>query len=157
MYFGLVTKTMSKQNKYIGILEKILIHLKNSKLEYFKASDHALSSEKKRFFNQQALIRNRFFQDVLGELQRLGMSSDDIIISQFNFDQLLISTIDTLKSTAIEKCLRADQALLKIYSVLKKFEKSNLDFDKHIERLEVSVSQNEEWISSLTEKKINSF
>ena len=50
MYFGLVTKSMSKQNKYIGILEKILTHLKNSKLEYFKASEHALSSEKKTLF-----------------------------------------------------------------------------------------------------------
>tara|TARA_B100000989_G_C19510364_1_gene458695 strand:- start:1239 stop:1688 length:450 start_codon:yes stop_codon:yes gene_type:complete len=144
---------MSEQNKYIGILEKILTHLKNSKLEHFNASDHALSCEKKRFFNQQALIRNRFFQDVLGELQRLGMSSDDLIISQFNFDQLLISSIDTLKSKAIEKCLHADQALLKIYSDLKKFEKSNLDFDKHIERLEFSVSQNEEWISGIAENK----
>ena len=46
---------MSKQNQYIAILEKILTHLKNSKLEYFKASDHAISPEKKRFLNQQGL------------------------------------------------------------------------------------------------------
>ena len=68
---------MLKENQYIGVLEKILTHLKNSKLAYFKASDHAVSAEKKRFFNQQGLIRNRFFQDVLTELQRLGMSSDE--------------------------------------------------------------------------------
>ena len=108
MYFDLI---ISKPKKYIAILEKIPTHLKSSKLEYFKASDHALSSEKKRFLNQQVLIRNLFFWDFLGELQKLGMSSDDLIINQFNFDQLLIPTIDTLKSTAIEKSLHADQAL----------------------------------------------
>ena len=72
------------------------------------------------------------------------MSSDDLIISQFNFDQLLISSIDTLRSTAIEKCLHADQALLKMYSDLKKFGKNNLGFVKHKERLEFSDSQIEE-------------
>jgi hypothetical protein len=33
---------MSRQNRYIAVLEKLLTHLKNSKLEYFKASDHAI-------------------------------------------------------------------------------------------------------------------
>ena len=148
---------MLKQNQYIGVLEKILTHLKNSKLAYYKASDHAVRAEKKRFFNQQGLIRNRFFQDVLTELQRLGMSSDDLVISRFNFDQLLISSIDTLKAPAVEKCLHADQNLLEIYLGLKEFEGSNLNFDKHIEQLEVAISLNEKWVSNLTEKRSNSF
>jgi len=148
---------MSKQNQYIALLEKILTHLKNSKLEYFKASDHAISAEKKRFYNQQGLLRNRFFQDVLSEFQRLGMTSDDLVISRFNFDQLLISTIDTLKAPAIEKCLLADQALLELYSKLKELEFSNLDFVKHTELLEEAISQNKEWILSFNVKSTDSF
>ena len=69
------------------------------------ASDHVNTCEEKRFFNKQALIRNRFFQQVLSELQNIGVPFDDLIINKFNFDQLLVSTIDKLKSTAIEKCL----------------------------------------------------
>ncbi len=148
---------MSKQNQYIALLEKILTHLKNSKLEYFKASDHAISAEKKRFYNQQGLLRNRFFQDVLSEFQRLGMTSDDLVISRFNFDQLLISTIDTLKAPAIEKCLLADQALLELYSKLKELEFGNLDFVKHTELLEEAISQNKEWILSFNVKSTDSF
>lgn len=148
---------MSKQNQYIAILEKILTHLKNSKLEYFKASDHAISPEKKRFLNQQGLLRNRFFQDVLGELQHLGMSSDDLVVSQFNFDQLLISTIDTLKATAIEKCLHADQALLEMYLGLEKFEDRNLSLSKHSTHLKDAIAQNQEWVSSLIVKKEDSY
>lgn len=148
---------MSKQNQYIALLEKILTHLKNSKLEYFKASDHAISAEKKRFYNQQGLLRNRFFQDVLSKFQRLGMTSDDLVISRFNFDQLLISTIDTLKAPAIEKCLLADQALLELYSKLKELEFGNLDFVKHTELLEEAISQNKEWILSFNVKSTDSF
>ena len=105
---------MSKKSQHIALMEKLLMHLKNAKLEYLKASDHVNYSEEKRFFNQQALIRNRFFQDVLSELQALGVTFDDLIISRFNFDQLLVSTIDTLKAIAVEKCLEADKVLFKL-------------------------------------------
>ena len=126
---------MLKQSQYISILEKILTHLKNSKLEYFKASDHAVSPDQKRFFNQQGLQRNRFFQNVLSELQQLGVSSDDLIISKFNFDKLLISTIDTLKASALEKCLHSDESLLEMYTELEGYTNTNLNLAKHIETL----------------------
>ena len=47
----------------------------------------------------KALIRNQIFQQVLIELQMLGVSFDDLIVSKFNFDQLLVSSIDTFKAT----------------------------------------------------------
>ncbi len=145
---------MSKHNQYIALIEKLLTHLKNTKLEYFKASDHAVTPDKKRFFNQQALLRNRFFQDALRELQRLGMSSDDIVISRFNFDQLLISSIDTLKATAIEKCLLADQSLLDIYTQLESFEIKKIDFTIPISTIENAMEQNKEWVTVFLAKKI---
>ena len=113
--------------------------------------------KKKRFYNQQGLLRNRFFQDVLSEFQRLGMTSDDLVISRFNFDQLLISTIDTLKAPAIEKCLHADQALLELYSKLKELEFGNLDFVKHVELLEEAISHNKEWVLSFNVKSTDTF
>ena len=119
---------MSKRNQHIATLEKLLTHLKNAKLEYLKAADRALVSEDKRYFNQQAMIRNRFFQEILSELQSLGTSYDDLVVSRFNFDQLLISSIDHLKASAIEKCLEADKLLLDLYRTLfdQEFENSKL-------------------------------
>ena len=148
---------MSRQNRYIAVLEKLLTHLKNSKLEYFKASDHAIHPEKKRFYNQQGLLRNRFFQDVLRELQQLGMSTDDLVVNRFNFDQLLISTIDTLKAFAIEKCVHADETLLSIYAELEDLSDNNNSFKNHTTHLEGAISQNKEWVSTFALKSSNSY
>lgn len=155
IYFN--NRNMSKQNQYIALLEKLLTHLKNAKLEYYKASDQAGSPEKKRFFNQQGLLRNRYFQETLIELQYFGMSSEDLVISRFNFDQLLISSIEILKATAIEKCIFADQTLLEIYTQLDSFEIKNLDLQKHVSNLEMAMSQNKEWVELILEKKRASY
>lgn len=133
---------MSKSNSNIALMEKLLTHLKNAKLEYLKAADHANHSEKKRFFNQQAMLRNRFFQEILSELQNLGIEFDDLIVSRFNFDQLLISSIDTLKLPAVEKCLEADKILLEFYKTLLEdsFEKEK--FLQHKSCIEIALEQN---------------
>jgi len=143
---------MSKESRYIALLEKLLTYLKNAKLEYFKASDHAVSADKKRYYNQQALQRNRFFQDVLQELYRFGMTSEDLVINRFNFDQLLIASIDTLKASAIEKCIYADQALLEVYQQLREYQADNLDIEKQRSLVEEAVIQNKEWMTSLALK-----
>jgi len=149
---------MSKKSQHIALMEKLLMHLKNTKLEYLKASDHVNYSEEKRFFNQQALIRNRFFQDVLSELQALGVIFDDLIISRFNFDQLLVSTIDTLKATAVEKCLEADNVLYKLY---KEFidldEYKNSEFIEHSSIIQDAINKNQVLVDSyFLNKQINS-
>jgi hypothetical protein len=141
---------MAKQNKYIAQLEKLLTHLKNAKLEYLKAADHANTSEEKRFLNQQALNRNRFFQDTLSELQSLGMSYDDLIVSGFNFNQMLISSIETLNASAIEKCLTVDLDLSKIYQKIIEFEFDTSKFEKHIETIEECIESRSNLINKFT-------
>ena len=134
---------MSRNNQYIAILEKLLTHLKNSKLEYLKAADHADRSEKKRYFNKQALLRNRFFQEILSELQNIGIGYDDFITSRLNFDQLLISSIDKLRSNALDKCLESDKFLLEIYLSLRDSEFQNEKFLQHSSSIEIAIEQNQ--------------
>lgn len=139
---------MSRNNQYIAILEKLLTHLKNSKLEYLKAADHADRSEKKRYFNKQALLRNRFFQEILSELQNIGIGYDDFIISRLNFDQLLISSIDKLRSNALDKCLESDKFLLEIYFSLRDSEFQNEKFLQHSSSIEIAIEQNQIYSSN---------
>ena len=139
---------MSRNNQYIAILEKLLTHLKNSKLEYLKAADHADRSEKKRYFNKQALLRNRFFQEILSELQNIGIGYDDFIISRLNFDQLLISSIDKLRSNALDKCLESDKFLLEIYLSLRDSEFQNEKFLQHSSSIEIAIEQNQIYSSN---------
>ena len=134
---------MTKNNKYIALLEKLLTHLKNSKLEYLKAADHADRSEKKRYFNKQALLRNRFFQEILSELQNLGIHYNDLVTSRLNFDQLLISSIDKLRSNAIDKCLESDKFLLETYLSLRDSKFHNEKFLQHSSSIEIAIEQNQ--------------
>jgi hypothetical protein len=111
-------------------------------------------SEEKRFFNKQALIRNQIFQQVLIELQMLGVSFDDLIISKFNFDQLLISSIDTFKATAVEKCLEADISLLKLYNEFIDFgEFENSKLIQHTSTIKDAITKNQLLVDSYFYKK----
>jgi hypothetical protein len=146
---------MGKQNLYIAQLEKLLTHLKNGKLGYLKAADHANTSEEKRYFNQEALIRNRYFQEALSEIQNLGMSYDDLVVGGFNFNKLLISSIDTLKATALEKCIEADKMLVEIYQSTLALNQET-KFESNLNRLTQASEQNEMLVSKYTaEKEIN--
>ncbi|MDB4612600.1 PA2169 family four-helix-bundle protein [Flavobacteriaceae bacterium] len=146
---------MGKQNLYIAQLEKLLTYLKNGKLGYLKAADHANTSEEKRYFNQEALIRNRYFQEALSEIQNLGMSYDDLVVGGFNFNQLLISSIDTLKATALEKCIEADKMLVEIYQSILALNQET-KFESNLNRLTQASEQNEMLVSKYTaEKEIN--
>jgi len=106
---------VSLKSTYIALLEQVLVHLKNAKLAYLRAADIANQTEDKRYYNQQALLRNRFFQTILSQLQRENITLDDLVIRNFNFDQLLISSLHKLKAGAIEKCLEADTHLQELY------------------------------------------
>ena len=134
---------MSKNSQYIVLLERLLTHHRNAKLDYLKAADHADKSEKKRYFNKQAMLRNRFFQEILSELQNLGMYYDDFVSSRYNFDQLLISSIDKLRANALDKCLESDRFLLETYLSLQDSEFQNEKFLQHSSSIEIAIEQNE--------------
>ena len=148
---------MGKQNQYIAQLEKLLTHLKNAKLTYLKAADEANASEKKRFFNQEALLRNRFFQEVLTEIQTLGMSYDDLVIGGFNFNQLLISSTDLLKKSALDKCAQSDKTLLEMYSKILPFMLDKSKFDRHIYGIKKAIDESNSSFSEVPmENRMNS-
>ena len=134
---------MSKNSQYIVLLERLLTHHRNAKLDYLKAADHADKSEKKRYFNKQAMLRNRFFQEILSELQNLGMYYDDFVSSRYNFDQLLISSIDKLRANSLDKCLESDRFLLETYLSLQDSEFQNEKFLQHSSSIEIAIEQNQ--------------
>ena len=144
---------MGKQNQYIAQLEKLLTHLKNAKLGYLKAADHANTSEEKRYLNQEALLRNRYFQEALNEIQNLGMSYEDLVVSGFNFNQLLISSIDTLKATALEKCIEADKILIEIYQTIGEIDRETTKFKNNLNRLLEAAEKNEILATNYPAKK----
>jgi hypothetical protein len=106
---------LSSQTQFIAKLEKILTFLKNSKLEYLKASDRFNLPQNKRFFNMQSTLRNRFFQDVASLLRSMNVEMDNLVINKLNFEQIVTSSNTKINQSHLEKCIELDKQLVKLY------------------------------------------
>ena len=106
---------MSSKTQFIAKLEKILTFLKNSKLEYLKASDRFNLPHNKRFFNMQSTLRNRFFQDIASLLRSMNVEMDNLVINKLNFEQIVSSSNTKIKQSHLEKCIELDKQLVKLY------------------------------------------
>jgi hypothetical protein len=106
---------LSSQTQFIAKLEKILTFLKNSKLEYLKASDRFNLPKNKRFFNIQSTLRNRFFQDVASLLRSMNVEMDNLVINKLNFEQIVTSSNTKINQSHLEKCIELDKQLVKLY------------------------------------------
>ncbi len=106
---------MSAELEYIDLLKKILTLLKNSKLEYLKASDESNISKDKRYLNLQSTFRNRYFQDVTKLLRSLNVQVEDLVIHRLNFEEMVISSIKKTNYTHLHKCVGYDRKLLGLY------------------------------------------
>ena len=133
---------MVNKNSFIAQLEKLLLHLKNSKLEYLKASDKINPPQIKRYFNLIATERNKFFQEILSLIQSFNISNDDLIIGRFNYDQLLISSIHEIKSSPIKKCIKSDEILLEIYFKIEKIKGESKIFSDQKNKIKKSLIKN---------------
>ena len=133
---------MVDKNSFIAQLEKLLLHLKNSKLEYLKASDKINSPQLKRQFNLIATERNKFFREILSLIQSFNISNDDLIIGRFNYDQLLISSIHEINSSPIKKCIKSDEILLEIYSKIEKIKGESKIFSDQKAKIKKSLIKN---------------
>jgi len=66
---------------------------------------------------------------------------------------LLISSIDTLKATALEKCLQADKMLLELYAEFFESQGKNEKFVLHVDTLEIAVNKNQSLVADYSIKK----
>ena len=106
---------MSSKTQFIAKLEKILNFLKNSKLEYLKASDRFNLPQNKRFFNLQSTLRNRFFQDIASLLRSMNVEMDNLVINKLNFEQIVTSSNTKINQSHLEKCIELDKQLVRLY------------------------------------------
>lgn len=131
---------MSFKNNYVRLLEQLLKHLKIAKLAYLRAADVANLTEDKRHFNQEARLRNHFFQKVLSQLQKENIGLEDLVIRNFNFDQLLISSISNHKPGVIENCIEADTHLIALYEKVIVLPIEGASFGDQLEKIKSAIA-----------------
>ena len=132
---------MTSISEYIALLKKILNLLKNSKLEYLKASDESNLPKDKRYFNLQSTFRNRYFQDVTKLLRSLNVEVENLIIHRLNFEQMVISSIKKPNHTHLHKSIELDQNLLALYDEALTLHPGTLVLKTHREKISESVSE----------------
>ena len=132
---------MSASSEYITVLKKILTLLKNSKLEYLKASDESNLSKDKRYFNLQSTYRNRYFQDVTQLLRTLNVEVENLVIHRLNFEQMVISSIKKTNHTHLHKSVEYDQKLLTLYDEALILEPGALFLRNQKEKISESVNE----------------
>ncbi|MGB0778582.1 MAG: hypothetical protein ACPGO4_00560 [Flavobacteriaceae bacterium] len=104
--------------KAVGISFEILQQLNVAKLEYMKAAELQLDAQKKRYLNQQGMLRNRFFQEVMAYLRSHDISTETFVLRNINFNQRMITALNGRANDQTDKCIEADNMLLSNYEKL---------------------------------------
>ena len=104
--------------KTVGISFEILQQLNVAKLEYMKAADLQMDAQKKRYLNQQGMLRNRFLQEVMAYLRSHDISTETFVLRNINFNQRMITALNGRANDQTNKCIEADNILLSNYEKL---------------------------------------
>ena len=146
---------MPSNTLFIAMLEQILTNLKNSKLEYLKASDRHNDLNHKRFFNLQSTLRNRYFQDIIMVLRSKKVEINDLVINRLNFEQRLTSSLGKQKLNVFDNCFQLDKKLLELYEKAFDLDDSFEIIETHKFKIEDMIIQNNQFYEN-KEFKLNS-
>ena len=90
---------MSKEKECIVLLERLLNQSRQDKLMYLNAADKQDLPTFKRFFNQQALYRNRMFNELSARLSDFGIEAEDVLLKRPDIRQLMGASPNATKPT----------------------------------------------------------
>ena len=102
---------MSKEKDCIVLLERLLNQSRQDKLMYLNAADKQDLPTFKRFFNQQALYRNRMFNDFSMRLSDFGIEADNVLLKRPDIRQLMVASPNTRKVKSLCKMFSARSAI----------------------------------------------
>ena len=74
--------------------------------------------KKKRYLNQQGMLRNRFFQELMAYLRSHDISTETFVLRNINFNQRMITALNGRANDQTNKCIEADNMLLSNYEKL---------------------------------------
>lgn len=137
---------MSKIREIQFVLERLLNQSQQDKLLYLNTADRQDLPLFKRFFNQEALIRNSLFHAISTILTTHDIAIEDVLLKRPNMAQFMRSDTTREKKNSFIKCLEQDYLLLESLEKLSRFnldEKSRQICDKYLSKIRHSIQENE--------------
>lgn len=149
---------MSKEKDCIVLLERLLNQSRQDKLMYLNAADKQDLPTFKRFFNQQALYRNRMFNDFSMRLSDFGIEADNVLLKRPDIRQLMVASPKREKSNPFAKCLAQDQLFKKQLLSLIKIDAcgDSEHYNKVLAKIEDSIETNELYALEVSAKSLTS-
>ncbi len=144
--------------KLLNGLEQLLNAARKDKIMYLNAADRQNLPAFKRFFNQQALLRNQLFNDLSAILSQKGIEVDPLLLRRPDIQQYMLTSPDREKKNPFKKLLRADNLLLQsLYEVIRIETDETVEkrLMQHLQKIKAGVVESEGYNEHLSYKVVS--
>ena len=148
---------MAKETNIIILLERLLNQSRQDKLMYLNAADKENLPTYKRFFNQQALYRNKMFNDFSAMLSDYGVEVEEVLLKRPDIRQLMSTSIKREKHNPFHKFLTQDLLFLENLNALivaDKNEKNQVIYHNQLQKIAACIDNNKSMIKEIASKEM---
>ena len=136
---------MAREKDIIILLERLLNQSRQDKIMYLNAADKQNLPTYKRFFNQQALYRNKMFNDYSAILSEYKIEVEEVLLKRPDIRQLMSTTIKREKHNPFNKFLSQDLLFLENLNALidvDKNDKNQVIYHKQLLKITACIENN---------------
>lgn len=148
---------MAKEKNIIILLERLLNQSRHDKLMYLNAADKENLPTYKRFFNQQALYRNKMFNDFSAILSEHKIEVEEVLLKRPDIRQLMSTSIKREKHNPFHKFLTQDLLFLENLNALiaaDQNEKNQVIYHKQLHKIASCIENNKALSNEITTKEV---
>ena len=136
---------MSSNKELLGIYQMALNQCRTAKLSYLKSADKQHLPEYKRFFNLQATVRNRIYNDLITLVNSKEVELAPSFLQNQNREKIMIATIGSEKQNAFSKAIESDESMIEHMLQIMEIDvnsESQSELIRFVEKLKYSLHTN---------------
>ena len=148
---------MAKEKDIIILLERLLNQSRQDKLMYLNAADKENLPTYKRFFNQQALYRNKMYNDYSALLSEYGIEVEEVLLKRPDISQLMSTSIKREKHNPFNQFLTQDLLFvenLNALIIVDQSDKNQVIYHKQLLKITTSIETNKSLSQEITTKEL---
>ena len=148
---------MAKEKDIIILLERLLNQSRQDKVMYLNAADKENLPTYKRFFNQQALYRNKMFNDYSALLSEYGIEVEKVLLKRPDIRQLMFTSIKREKHNPFNQFLTQDLLFVENLNALiiaDQSDKNQVIYHKQLLKITASIETNKNLSQEITTKEL---
>ena len=137
---------MSINKEILGIYQKALNQCRSAKLSYLKSADKQHLPEYKRFFNLQATVRNRIYNDLIILVNSKEVELAHSFLQNHNREGIMMATIGSEKQNAFSKAIELDESMIGLMLQITEIDvntETQNELNRFVEKLKNSLHTNQ--------------